>query len=971
MKNKIESLAVTFDDTGASFSILSETWIDKDNEDRIKNDLKKGFALDIISKARKTKKGGGVAIVYKESKIAFKKHSFFTGNYEVVAAKGCVKGIRNAVFVFALYYPPDMKSDDVEKLNSMVNDEIEKIKMKEKDPYIIIGGDFNNKKVDVISIAFPDINRIETQATRGDSHLDLCLTNLLGCKSSLLPPLTSKYGTNSDHGILRLTVPMPKSKHKYVKITRMKITERGSAEFCDLVNNFDWSIIDNYQGPDAKTEKFHEIVENFKSKCFPMKTSKIRDDEDPWVTDHLRKLMNKKRKEYGKNKKSARWYQLCELVDVRLSDAKSAYYDREVQKISCGTKNLAYNALNNLKCAERPKTWSIQDISPDKDIEEIVEEAADFFCAVSNENTPITQDDIVKTYDRPIYPITEEMLIERVKSSKKSSSMVPGDIPPKLLGSVINSISAPLCKIMNEVPVHMTWPKLWRREYQTIIPKTTNPSSWSETRNLSCTNFMSKVLESFVVDSMKSEVELSELQYGGIKGCGTDNFLCELWNNILESLEDTNNVVALMSIDFSKAFNRLSHVECVRKLAKKGASNQTIGLVYAFLQGREMQVRAGQNFSSLRKIHGGSPQGTKLGNLLFCLSIDDIMHPEDQTSDVEIQTPDSSPETSPPSAIPPEYRPIAVSTPVPKSHEDSICPNPYGVRNKINVIRDTILEEKLPDHEYDEAIVEEIGYVDDLNIVETLDTKEAGRHITQKKEKIIIRAKGCEKGYVVIKDNGTKLGLKINPDKTQLICFTAHNHVETQCCVNIEGKMVESKESLKILGFLFSNTPTVKSHIVHSVKKFNRAMWSLRHLKKARLTNNTIVKVYKSLTRPIIEYACNVYGPMLTGEMEEMLESCQKRVLRMIFGNQFEYNELLEKSGLGTLKERRRILFEKFAMKMSKSRRFSQKWLPTYDRNTGINTRDKKKYIVFFARTQRLFNSPVYTMRRVLNNMNV
>ena len=95
-----------------------------------------------------------------------------------------------------------------------------------------------------------------------------------------------------------------------------------------------------------------------------------------------------------------------------------------------------------------------------------------------------------------------------------------------------------------------------KRIYQTIIPKRPSPTSLSETRNLSGTNFISKVLESFVIDSIEFEVELSDLQYGK-KEMGTDNFIAEVWNNILESLEEKESAVAIMSMDFSKAFNRL------------------------------------------------------------------------------------------------------------------------------------------------------------------------------------------------------------------------------------------------------------------------------------------------------------------------------------------------------------------------------------------------------------------------------
>ena len=380
---------------------------------------------------------------------------------------------------------------------------------------------------------------------------------------------------------------------------------KGEDMFCKELNEYDWTVLQNRNGPEEKTEFLHGIIEKLKNKCFPLKTVKIRDDEDPWVTEHLRRVINKKRREYGKNGKSPRYFRLSDAVEVGLSESRSAYYDRELQKMSSAGRGLAYTALRNLKSAERPKSWSLADLDKQKPVEHLMENAAEFFSSVSNNCTPVTATDIPLTYDRPIYDITAEMVIKRVKETKKPNSMVPGDVPPSLITRVIESLSIPLVSIYNDVPKYMLWPSKWRMEYQTIIPKKPNPTNLNEVRNLSCTNFFSKILESFVDDLIRSEVNFSELQYGGLKGTGTDNFLCEVWNNVLETLEIPDRAVGLMSVDFLKAFNRLSHVSCLEKLAAKNASNQTLGLVFSFLQDRKMAIRVNNMLSKTRPIRGG------------------------------------------------------------------------------------------------------------------------------------------------------------------------------------------------------------------------------------------------------------------------------------------------------------------------------------------------------------------------------
>ena len=124
------------------------------------------------------------------------------------------------------------------------------------------------------------------------------------------------------------------------------------------------------------------------------------------------------------------------------------------------------------------------------------------------------------------------------------------------------------------------------------------------------------------------------------------------------------SVTSLIAIDFSKAFNRLSHQLCLEALAAAGASNQSLELVCAFLENRRMLVQSGSCESSVRSTPGGSPQGTKLGNVLFCFAMEYVIEGSQclQPSVVPPPTPHLREKTTadPPDhielAVPPEYR---------------------------------------------------------------------------------------------------------------------------------------------------------------------------------------------------------------------------------------------------------------------------------------------------------------------------
>src|SRR6218665_1519690 len=68
---------------------------------------------------------------------------------------------------------------------------------------------------------------------------------------------------------------------------------------------------------------------------------------------------------------------------------------------------------------------------------------------------------------------------------------------------------------------------------------------------------------------------------------------------------------------------------------------------------------------------------------------------------------------------------------------------------------------------------------------------------------------------------------------------------------------------------------------------------------------DTILRLYKSLVRPQLEYCIQVWSPYLKQEMEK-LEKVQRRATKMIQGyRDLSYEERLIRCGLTTLEERR------------------------------------------------------------------
>ena len=182
----------------------------------------------------------------------------------------------------------------------------------------------------------------------------------------------------------------------------------------------------------------------------------------------------------------------------------------------------------------------------------------------------------------------------------------------------------------------------------------------------------------------------------------------------------------------------------------------------------------------------------------------------------------------------------------------------------------------------------------------------------------------------------------------------------------MDGDEIQCSDSMVLLGFKFSNRPNVSAHIDLIVNKFNIRLWLIRHLIQAGVDQKDIVTIFATVIRPVIEYAAPVYQPMMTATHVEQIKKLQQRALKVIYGQKTSYSKTLEASGLPTLAERRKEIMKKFVKKISISKTF-ERWIPTH-RPYSYGLRNELKYQEENAHTERLYNSPIFYIRRLLNN---
>ena len=116
--------------------------------------------------------------------------------------------------------------------------------------------------------------------------------------------------------------------------------------------------------------------------------------------------------------------------------------------------------------------------------------------------------------------------------------------------------------------------------------------------------------------------------------------------------------------------------------------------------------------------------------------------------------------------------------------------------------------------------------------------------------------------------------------------------------------------------------------------------------------------------RSVLEFSAVVYHSLLNITQTELLEKVQRRALKTIYGYDKNYDQLLQEAGIERLQKRREDALLRFAQKTSKNPKYAS-WFPL--KQATRQTRHTTPYLEEFARGNRLYNSPLFAMRRALN----
>ena len=491
---KIASLVETIRETDLNVGLVSETWLKngKSTTDNIR-DLEDSHKIGMIVENRVGKRGGGVGIVYDSHKLSLKKEKRAPPNHEFVAASGKMVGIKRKLYVLSYYFPPNQKAAITKSMMEEIEDRIGRAKREMDNPYIIVGGDANNKIKDGWLADYPDVTDCKIPPTHGNGALLAAASNIRDIRTTVCPPLISRDGISSDHSTAVCRATIKKLDHFVkTKITVRPITKKGMESLKTKLLFQDWNVIMTAD-PDTATQTFTEILKAAVDESLPTKTRTIKSTDKPWITREYQRMGRRRKRRFKMRGRARGWKKLKRECDEKLRHDKMDFLNKVKGEASSGN---FFRTIKSLRNEHAPEHWNIKQMFTGESEEQIAEKSASYFNRISAEYEPIP----------PPMKGHNPMRIERyevaaaLKSCRKPRSTVPGDLPPKALThEICDILSEPLHYIYQLILDEFHWPKIWKCELVTLIPKKPNPSELSELRNLSCTPRFSKILESFIL----------------------------------------------------------------------------------------------------------------------------------------------------------------------------------------------------------------------------------------------------------------------------------------------------------------------------------------------------------------------------------------------------------------------------------------------------------------------------------------
>lgn len=555
----------------------------------------------------------------------------------------CVVEInQNQKILFGSVYRPNQNTTQCfPDLNSWLNT------YDGKNMEIIIGGDFNMPNVSWEN-GIPQTKKNEQNQDlmlmMDKFHLKQCViedTRITGESSSLLDLMftnkpekmyTKVVDGLSDHKIVSCTYlveSINKIKSKKIKIYNYS---KASGDIMQFMEDrwLDFQFQADLRDVEENWEIYKKDLLTAVEKFVPYKLVSKKNIK-PWITLDIKKMIKKKKKlaRLAKNNQVCNYHTKMSILSENIKKSLEESKNKYLLKLTTKNSRQLWSYVN----AHRKEITSVPAITVNDEIIQDNYEKANILNRTFEKSFTTQQDGNLPDFEyrtnekSPPLNFTYDGVLDQILKMNVKKGGGSDNITPAMLRLTAPISAHYLQYIFQKSLENSIVPADWRSAIIKPIPKGGSRFKPENYRPISLTSVVSKLFEHIIISHMLKHLNkldlLSRNQFGFRKGSSTELLLIKLTNYISKHIQ-SGGLIDLIALDFSKAFDKVTHLLLCHKLERYGFSMDIVRWFKAFLTGRTQRVEIDGVLSDEINVTSGVPQGSVCGPVLFIIYLNDI-----------------------------------------------------------------------------------------------------------------------------------------------------------------------------------------------------------------------------------------------------------------------------------------------------------------------------------------------------------